>query len=160
MRLEVVHLQDKYFADAEALFKEYPHVFNKDDNKNLRQEFLKFLEGNLPFTFVYVARMDDHIVGAVMFHKDQSSSNEYWEIDWLVVQGNMHNQGVGTALIQKTEEEVRKHHGEHVYLKTSAGVSNESAIHFYKKHHFTQLVNIPQYYGAHENAFVLYKRVH
>lgn len=159
MNFEICPLQDIHLADAEALFTEYPQTFNHDDKKILRQEFLEYLDHQRPDTYCFVACQNAKVVGAAMVHKDISSSNNYWEMDWLVVRKIHHNQGVGTALVKKVEEVVAKHGGEHLYLKTSEGKYNAETLKFYRKNGFAKLTQLPEYYGPKESADIFFKEV-
>lgn len=96
-----------------------------------------------------------NIVGFVVANCSRKGIGHVVTID---VQPKAQRSGLGTALLRAAED--RFGVGECKIVRLEAAVNNESALSFYKRHGYSIVRTIPEYYPDGVDAFVLKKDLH
>ena len=124
----------------ESLPERYsPMIFNTF-NESPSREFL-------------VAEKAKKIIGFIIGIK---TNNETVRIPMLAVHKNYRKQGIGSALVTHLLKKLLLQNIQHIDLEVKT--SNTAAIQFYKKHGFTIIETITNFYQTGENAYIM-KRV-
>lgn len=105
------------------------------------------------FAFLYVATIDDEVVGYVDFWITFDSAT----ICQIAVHPNYQRKSIGSALL---DEVLKECYAKKVFnITLEVRESNNKGINFYKKHGFIPCVTKPHYYSNGENAIYMIKGV-
>lgn len=104
--------------------------------------------------FTLVAEDGEQIVGFVVGQRHARSMGHIITIDVIPA---AQRRGVGTLLMQASEERLKADGCDSIYLETA--VDNAAALTFYKRHGYFVLKTIPRYYMNKIDALVLGKRL-
>ena len=126
-------LQEKDFEEANKLLNNFNYGLNK---KSFNNNFLKvlvydegFIKGILVYQYLY-----DRI-----------------EIDYIIVEDNYRNLGIATQLLKYLE----KMHKKISNITLEVRESNKSAINFYKKNGFEQVLKRKNYYDNEDGLLMI-----
>jgi len=78
---------------------------------------------------------------------------------WMAVDNNFRGRGLGSMLLQKIEDEIKKHSGRGIYVETSNKEQYLPTLGFYKKSGYRQLALFKDFYDIKDNKVVLYKKL-
>jgi len=82
-----------------------------------------------------------------------------YDLYWLAVDNNFRGTGLGTLLLRKIEEEIKKHSGRGIYIDTSNKELYAPTIAFYKKNGYKQIAVFKDFYAINDNKAVFYKKL-
>jgi ribosomal protein S18 acetylase RimI-like enzyme len=82
-----------------------------------------------------------------------------WSLYWIVVDPTRHARGLGTNLLQNTEETIRKLGGRILLIETSALPHYEPTRRFYLKHGYDQEARIRDYYSEGDDLIMFRKKL-
>ena len=82
-----------------------------------------------------------------------------FNIYWLAVDNNFRGKGLGTLLLRKIEEEIKKHSGRGIYIQTSNKEQYGPTLDFYKKNGYKQIAVFKDFYDLNDNQAVFYKKI-
>ena len=82
-----------------------------------------------------------------------------YDLYWLAVDNNFRGKGLGTMLLQKIEEDIKKHSGRGIYIETSNKEQYAPTIAFYKKSRYKQIAVFKDFYAINDNKAVFYKKL-
>lgn len=108
---------------------------------------------NNEFAILYVATVDDVVVGYVDFWITFDSAT----ICQIAVHPDYQRQSIGSQLLSKAFKDCSQK--EVLSITLEVRESNEKGICFYKKHGFIPYLTKPQYYSNGENAIYMIKGV-
>ena len=77
---------------------------------------------------IYVAEIENKIVGFIVMHKEHYNDGEQIHVKELAVKKAFQGRGIGKALIKKAEDYCKTKRIKHIYLTTS---KDAPAFHFY-----------------------------
>ncbi len=106
---------------------------------------------NNPFNYIYVYELDEKIVGYISYTFDE----EIAEMLNFCVDKAMHNNGIGTSLLNYSINEFENLKGSSVILEVNS--QNINAIKLYQKMGFKQISKRKAYYSDGNDALVLQK---
>ena len=115
-----------------------------------RRELAFYVRRKRGFTLVAEAR--DKIVGFIVLDRNRHGQGHVITID---VVSEARRSGLGSRLLSSAEERLRSLQCASVFLETA--VDNAAALGFYKRHGYTLVEKIPQYYLGRVDAMVLAK---
>ncbi len=102
-------------------------------------------------TFCYVARLNNEVVGYVVFYIVRDEAH----IMNIAVTADYRQQGVGKYLLASALSVVRRHSGKKVYLEVA--VKNSAARCLYRQFGFEVCDVRKRYYSDGEDAYVMWK---
>lgn len=71
-----------------------------------------------------------------------------YDLYWIAVNPKVQSKGIGSGLIKYIEDHLRDKKGRLVLIETSGKPSYEKERKFYEKNHYTELVNIKDFYDT------------
>jgi GNAT superfamily N-acetyltransferase len=107
---------------------------------------------------VLVAEEDAAIVGYICYGLTPLTEST-WDIYWLVISLNKRGQGVGGALTAFAEEQIKNDGGRLIVIETSAKPGYEKTRHFYLRHGYEIICQIPDFYAPGDDKIILQKRL-
>jgi len=101
-------------------------------------------------------RLDGRIVGYTCYGK-RSLTDSTFDLYWICSAPSAQRKGVGYALLQQTEQEIRAIGGRLLVVETSSSPEYESARRFYDSHGYRREAVIQDFY-AEGDGLVLYSK--
>ena len=81
-----------------------------------------------------------------------------YDLFWIAVQGTHQSRGIGSALIDITEDRIRCMGGTRIYVETSSLASYAATRRFYEKHGYRRQAELQDFYAP-GDAKVIYGKV-
>jgi ribosomal protein S18 acetylase RimI-like enzyme len=108
-------------------------------------------------TYKTLVALDEQILGYVCYGRTPMTDHTY-DLYWIVVDPTQHGKGLGRALYQRMEHDVRNEGGKIVRIETSSSEGYENTKAFYHRLGFEELNHIRDFYraGDHLITFVAY----
>jgi len=107
---------------------------------------------------ISIAEADSEIAGYICYGRTPLTEST-WDIYWLAVDRLKQGRGLGGALLQSAEEEIRKEGGRLVIIETSMKPGYEKTLYFYMRHNYRQVCRIADFYAPGDDKIVLQKRL-
>jgi [ribosomal protein S18]-alanine N-acetyltransferase len=113
----------------------------------------------MPSTTTLVAEESGAILGFIIAHRlDRRRGSRFMgRIITIDVVPEVQHSGLGTLLLTSAEEELKQAGCDHVVLEVA--VDNERALRFYKKHGYSVLKVLPNYYMDSVDGLMMGKRL-
>ena len=86
-------------------------------------------------------------------------TDRVWELLMIGVDAPRHRQGVGSQLLEAVEKAVRAADGRLLLIETSDKASFERTRQFYRKHGYSEVAHIPDYFTDGDGKVSFIKRV-
>lgn len=86
-------------------------------------------------------------------------TDRVWELLMIAVDAPRHRQGVGSQMLKAVEEAVRAANGRLLLIETSDKSSFERSRQFYRKHGYTEVAHVPDYFADGDGKASFIKRV-
>lgn len=80
-----------------------------------------------------------------------------YDIYWVAVHERLRGKGVGSQLMQKTEELIAAAKGTRVYVETAGREQYESTRRFYQKIGYKHIATLPDYYAPGDDKVIMCK---
>lgn len=86
-------------------------------------------------------------------------TDRVWELLMIAVDAPRHRQGIGSQLLQAVENAVRSENGRLLLIETSDKSSFERTRQFYRKHGYSEVAHIPDYFSDGDGKASFIKRM-
>jgi GNAT superfamily N-acetyltransferase len=107
---------------------------------------------------IFIAEADKGIVGYICYGLTPLTEST-WDIYWLAVDRKKQDKGIGSALVAFAEEQIKKAGGRLIVIETSAKPGYEKTRHFYLRHGYEIICQIPDFYAPGDDKIILQKRL-
>lgn len=84
-------------------------------------------------------------------------SGETWYVHWIVVDNSLRGQGLGKAIMEKTEEDIRARGGRKIFVETSSTPLYVPTRAFYEKRGYTVEAVLKDYYRLGDDQVIFSK---
>lgn len=131
--------------------------FNEEEQEvgvSLVRERLQYGEKSLYF-FQFAQRQED-VVGYTCFGPIPGTLNSY-DLYWIAVDPAYQKQGIGSVLLDGTEEEIRKRGGKRIYIETSSSELYVPTRRFYTSHGYALEASLEHYYAPGDDKLIYVK---
>ena len=108
--------------------------------------------------FILVAE-DDEIAGYVCYGPTPLTDGT-WDVYWAAVARKRREQGIGRALIEEAEREIKKAGGRMALIETSSTPAYERTLHFHLSNGYREVARVPDFYSPGDDKLVLQKIFH
>jgi len=105
-----------------------------------------------------VAENGSDVVGYICYGPTPLTDGT-WDLYWLAVDQEKRGRGLGGALIEAAEEEIRKAQGRLAIIETSSMPAYEKTRRFYLGHGYGIIARIPDFYSPGDDKIILQKRL-
>lgn len=132
-------------------------VFSKEEVKisiEMAQEYLK--KGKKSDYNFLVAKGNGDILGFICFGPTPLTYHTF-DLYWIAVSKNYQGKSIGSILLKKCEEKVKKEGGKILIIETSSTNKYEKARNFYKKFGFKKITEIKNFYKYRDNKIIYAK---
>jgi ribosomal protein S18 acetylase RimI-like enzyme len=86
-------------------------------------------------------------------------TDRVWELLMIAVDASRHRQGIGSAILLAVERAVRSANGRLLLIETSSKSTFERTRQFYRKHGYTEVAHIPDFFADGDGKASFIKRV-
>ena len=118
--------------------------------------YLRDPEGSGYYTLV--AEVASSVVGYISYGPTPLTDGT-WDLYWQAVDQEKRRQGIGSALMEAAEEEIRKAQGRLAIIETSSTPAYERTRRFHLGHGYEIIARIPDFYAPGDDKLTLQKRV-
>lgn len=115
------------------------------------EEQIRYEMKENPCSYVYVATLDDEVVGYLDFMITFNSAT----IDRICVNEVQRRKGIAQALLDKMIEVCKKQEDRVDYITLEVRMSNKAAIALYEKNEWMRITTKPHYYSDGEDALYM-----
>lgn len=107
---------------------------------------------------VQVAELDSLVVGYICYGPTPLTEGT-WDVYWIVTAPERQGKGIGTALLNHAENEIKKTEGRLIIIETSSKQNYEKTRHFHKNQGYAEICRIPDFYAPGDDRLILQKRL-
>lgn len=108
--------------------------------------------------YTLVAEAGSTIVGYICFGPTPLTEGT-WDIYWQAVAQEKRGQGIGSALMEAAEGEIRKKQGRLAIIETSSMPAYANTRHFHSRHGYETIACLPDFYAPGDDKLILLKRL-
>ena len=118
--------------------------------------YLRDPEGSGYYTLI--AEVASSVVGYICYGPTPLTDGT-WDLYWQAVAQEKRGQGIGSALMEAAEGEIRKAQGRLAIIETSSTSAYEKTLHFHIGHGYEVIGCIPDFYAPGDDKLILQKRL-
>jgi ribosomal protein S18 acetylase RimI-like enzyme len=108
--------------------------------------------------YVLVAESDSAVVGYICFGPTPLTDGT-WDLYWQAVDREKRGQGIGSALIEAAEREIKRARGRLALIETSSTPAYEKTRLFQYCHDYEIIACIPDFYSPGDDKLILQKHL-
>jgi ribosomal protein S18 acetylase RimI-like enzyme len=108
--------------------------------------------------YILVADVNSTVAGYICYGPTPLTEGT-WDIYWVAVAPENQERGIGTALIESAEKEIRKANGRLVIIETSSIPAYEKTRRFHVGRGYQIVARIPDFYAPGDDKLILQKRL-
>ena len=108
--------------------------------------------------YALVAEADSAIAGYICYGPTPLTDGT-WDLYWQAVAQAKRGQGIGGALMEAAEREIRKAQGRLAIIETSSTPAYEKTLHFHLGRGYEVIARIPDFYAPGDDKLILQKRL-
>ncbi len=106
--------------------------------------------------FTLVSEDDAGVDGYISYGPTPLTSGT-WDIYWMAVARERRKQGIGSALMEAAEKEIRTAKGRLAIIETSSTPAYEKTLLFHVNHGYELICRIPDFYAPNDDKLILQK---
>ncbi len=108
--------------------------------------------------FIMVAELGPVITGYICFGPTPLTEGT-WDIYWMAVALANRSQGIGHALIEAAEKNIRGAAGRLAIIETSSTPEYANTRRFHNKHGYETIASVPDFYTPGDDRLIMLKRL-
>jgi ribosomal protein S18 acetylase RimI-like enzyme len=108
--------------------------------------------------FALIADINSKVAGYVCYGQTPCTVGT-WDIYWIAVSGQMRGQGIGGALTEAAEKDIKKARGRLVMIETSSQPLYENTRRFYLGQKYELVARIPDFYSPGDDLLIMQTRL-
>ena len=135
-------------------------MFSADDAEFFDDVVAGVLDGSLLDHRFLVREADDGTVVGAAYYAPEPFADRVWNLYFIAVSPSQHGQGIGGALIDHVEHELRRAGpdvAQVLIVETSSTEQYARTREFYPKHGYVEEARIRRFYGPEDNKVVYWK---
>lgn len=102
---------------------------------------------------------EDGTLLGIAYFCPKEFTDRVWELLMIAVDASRHRQGIGSQMLQAVEDAVRTENGRLLLIETSDKSSFERTRQFYRKHEYSEVARIPDYFSDGDGKASFIKRM-
>jgi ribosomal protein S18 acetylase RimI-like enzyme len=106
-----------------------------------------------------IAYEDGGTLVGIAYFAPKVFTDRVWELLMIAVDEPRHRQGIGSRMLLAVEDAVRRTNGRLLLIETSDRSSFERTRLFYRKHGYTEVAHIPDYFADGDGKASFIKRI-
>lgn len=108
--------------------------------------------------YTLVAEAGSTIVGYICYGPTPLTEGT-WDLYWMTVALEKQKQGIGSALIEAAEGEIRKKQGRLAIIETSSTPAYANTRHFHNRHGYETIACLPDFYAPGDDKLIMLKQL-
>jgi len=106
--------------------------------------------------YFILAEIDGKVIGYVNYGPVPCTQTS-WDIYWIAVRKDIMNKGIGSELIRRAEEMIRKMKGNNIWVETSSRKEYQSTRLFYEKVNYKIAAELKDFYAIDDHKLIYHK---
>jgi GNAT superfamily N-acetyltransferase len=107
---------------------------------------------------ILVAEGDSDVVGYICYGPTPLTEGT-WDIYWMAITPEKQGKGVGAALLEAAEKQIRGVGGRLAIIETSSIPSYEKTRRFHSRHGYEEIARVPDFYAVGDDKLILRKQL-
>ena len=108
--------------------------------------------------YILIAELDSAIAGYICFGPTPLTEGT-WDIYWMAVAPEKQRQGIGSALLESAEKDIREANGRLAIIETSSTPAYAKTRRFHIRHGYEIIARLPDFYAPGDDKLILQKRL-
>jgi len=108
--------------------------------------------------YVLIAEADSAIAGYICYGPTPLTEGT-WDVYWMAVAPEKQGRGIGSALLESAENEIKKAQGRLSIIETSSMPSYEKTRRFHLSHGYEVVCHVPDFYAPGDGKLIMLKRL-
>lgn len=133
--------------------------FNEDEiliaKELIEDAFSKGINSDYNFIF---AEYENKMVGYSCFGKIPATDNRY-DLYWIAVLPEFQKKNIGSLILKKTEDNIKKEKGRHIYIETSSKPEYQKTRNFYLKNQYLEAAVLKDFYRNNDSKIIYFKKL-
>jgi len=106
--------------------------------------------------YFILAELEGKVIGYVNYGMVPCTQTS-WDIYWIAVKKDIMNKGMGSELMARTEEMIKKMKGKNIWIETSSRKDYDPTRAFYEKLNYTIEAELKDFYAAGDHKVIYHK---
>ena len=107
---------------------------------------------------ILVAEVDSRVVAYICYGPTPLTEGT-WDIYWMAVATEKRGRGIGSALLDQAEGQIRKAGGRSALIETSSTPAYDKTMQFHLNHGYKIVARVPDFYKCGDHKVILQKRL-
>jgi ribosomal protein S18 acetylase RimI-like enzyme len=134
-------------------------LFNPEDSDAIQEMLDEYHSTNAAHGHKILTCEDGDTLVGIAYFAPKAFTDRVWELLMIAVHEPRHRQGIGSMLLRAVEDAVRALDGRLLLIETSSQSSFERTRLFYRKHGYSEVAHIPDYFTDGDGKASFIKRV-
>ena len=118
-----------------------------------------YLEGSISSGYhLWLAELDGQITGYICYGPTPLTTGT-WDVYWIATDPGLKGRGIGTALLNFTEQDIRQADGRMILIETASNPLYLEARRFYLARGYIIVSSIPDFYSPGDNRITFRKLI-
>ncbi|MBN1693674.1 MAG: GNAT family N-acetyltransferase [Dehalococcoidales bacterium] len=109
--------------------------------------------------YFFLVAEDNNKVAGYICYGPAPLTDGTWDIYWEAVAQGKRGLGIGSSLIKAAEKEIIKSGGRLLLVETSSTAAYAKTRQFYKRHGYSEIARVPDFYEPGDDKLILQKRL-
>jgi ribosomal protein S18 acetylase RimI-like enzyme len=134
-------------------------VFKPHELVALREVLDEYHAGNVELGHRAFACVEEGRIRGYVYYAPTPMTDRSWHLFWIAVDRTEQGRGLGGRLLAFVEADVKEHGGRLLIIETSSTPAYQLTRQFYRKHGYTPVATVPDFYADGDDLVVFTKRL-
>ena len=133
-------------------------LFKPEESESIRGMLEEYHAVNAAKGHRILTDDEDGTLVGIAYFVPREFADRVWELLMIAVDAQRHRQGIGSRMLVAVEEAVRTGNGRLLLIETSSVSTFERTREFYRKHGYSEVAHIPDYFADGDGKASFIKR--
>lgn len=115
-----------------------------------------FLKEDKSGYYFILAELENKVIGYVNYGPVPCTQTS-WDVYWIAVNKDIMSRGIGSELMKRTEEMIKKLKGKNIWIETSSRKDYDSTRAFYEKLNYAVAAELKDFYAPGDHKVIYHK---
>lgn len=115
-----------------------------------------FLKEDTSGYYFILAELENKVIGYVNYGPVPCTQTS-WDVYWIAVKKDIMSKGIGSELMRRAEEMIKKLKGKNIWIETSSRKDYDSTRAFYEKLNYAKAAELNDFYAPGDHKVIYHK---
>jgi len=115
-----------------------------------------FMKEDTSGYYFILAELENKVIGYVNYGPVPCTQTS-WDVYWIAVKKDIMSKGIGSELMRRTEEMIKKLKGKNIWIETSSRKDYDSTRAFYEKLNYSKAAELNDFYAPGDHKVIYHK---